>query len=256
MNIQFADRLVALRREQGWSQEELALRLGVSRQAVSKWERAESSPDTDNLIALARLYGISLDELLLHAPEEGEQAQAREDREVFAAAEAWEAGEARLEKQGQAQGSFFVAAHPGPDGCAAPALPGGGAGRAVCPGGQPGLPAHRLPAGKLASGVAALPHHPLLLHAHQPILMQKAAAGPLWLGRQNAPPGPVARAGRRNVPRGIPRPRMQQAPQVRSTDLWGLRLSKNWQKPLFRVGYSPLRAGFVRSGRAKPTLAA
>ena len=99
MNIQFADRLVALRREQGWSQEELALRLGVSRQAVSKWERAESSPDTDNLIALARLYGISLDELLLHAPEEGEQAQAREDREVFAAAEAWEAGEARLEKQ-------------------------------------------------------------------------------------------------------------------------------------------------------------
>ena len=99
MNIQFADRLVALRREQGWSQEELALRLGVSRQAVSKWERAESSPDTDNLIALVRLYGISLDELLLHAPEEGEQAQAREDREVFAAAEAWEAGEARLEKQ-------------------------------------------------------------------------------------------------------------------------------------------------------------
>ena len=99
MNIQFADRLVALRREQGWSQEELALRLGVSRQAVSKWERAESSPDTDNLIALAQLYGISLDELLLHAPEEGEQAQAREDREVFATAEAWEAGEARLEKQ-------------------------------------------------------------------------------------------------------------------------------------------------------------
>ena len=99
MNIQIADRLVALRREQGWSQEELALRLGVSRQAVSKWERAEASPDTDNLIALARLYGISLDQLLLHAPTEGESGQAREDREVFAAAEAWEAGEERLRKQ-------------------------------------------------------------------------------------------------------------------------------------------------------------
>ena len=40
------------------------LQLGVSRQAVSKWERSESSPDTDNLIALAALYGVSLDELL------------------------------------------------------------------------------------------------------------------------------------------------------------------------------------------------
>ena len=40
-------------------------RLGVSRQAVSKWERGESSPDTDNLIALAELYGLSLDALVL-----------------------------------------------------------------------------------------------------------------------------------------------------------------------------------------------
>ena len=99
MDIQTADRLVALRRERGWSQEELAVRLGVSRQAVSKWERAEASPDTDNLIALARLYGVSLDQLLLEAPTEGESAQAREDREVFAAAQAWEAGEERLKDQ-------------------------------------------------------------------------------------------------------------------------------------------------------------
>lgn len=64
MNIAFANRLVELRRAHGFSQEELAHRLGLSRQAISKWERAEASPDTDNLIALARLYGITLDELV------------------------------------------------------------------------------------------------------------------------------------------------------------------------------------------------
>ncbi len=64
MNIEIANRLVELRRKNGLSQEELANLLGVSRQAVSKWERAEASPDTDNLICLAKIYGISLDELL------------------------------------------------------------------------------------------------------------------------------------------------------------------------------------------------
>ena len=67
MNIEIANRLYQLRRENGLSQEELAAKLGISRQAVSKWERAEASPDTDNLITLARLYGVSLDELLLHS---------------------------------------------------------------------------------------------------------------------------------------------------------------------------------------------
>ena len=64
MNVEIAQRLAAMRREQGYSQEELAERLGLSRQAVSKWERAESSPDTGNLIALAKLYGVSIDDLL------------------------------------------------------------------------------------------------------------------------------------------------------------------------------------------------
>lgn len=65
MDLTTANRLAELRRAKGLSQEELAGSLGVSRQAVSKWERGESSPDTDNLIALARLYGVSLDALLL-----------------------------------------------------------------------------------------------------------------------------------------------------------------------------------------------
>ena len=64
MNLEIANRLQKLRKEKGYSQEQLAEALGISRQAVSKWERAESSPDTDNLICLAKLYGVSLDELL------------------------------------------------------------------------------------------------------------------------------------------------------------------------------------------------
>ena len=64
MNIEIANRLVELRKKMGLSQEELADKLGLSRQAVSKWERAEASPDTDNLICLAKLYGVSLDTLL------------------------------------------------------------------------------------------------------------------------------------------------------------------------------------------------
>lgn len=64
MNIEIANRLVCLRKAHHLSQEELAAKIGISRQAVSKWERAEASPDTDNLILLAKLYEISLDELL------------------------------------------------------------------------------------------------------------------------------------------------------------------------------------------------
>lgn len=65
MNIETAKRLYEYRKAHGYSQEELAAKIGVSRQAISKWERSESSPDTDNLIALAQLYGVSLDTLLM-----------------------------------------------------------------------------------------------------------------------------------------------------------------------------------------------
>lgn len=64
MDIKTADRLQELRKSHGYSQEALSEKLGVSRQAVSKWERGESSPDTDNLIALANIYGITLDDIL------------------------------------------------------------------------------------------------------------------------------------------------------------------------------------------------
>ena len=64
MNIKTANRLCELRKKHNLSQEELASMLGVSRQAISKWERSESSPDTDNLIELAKIYNMTLDELL------------------------------------------------------------------------------------------------------------------------------------------------------------------------------------------------
>lgn len=76
MDLAMAQRLVDRRKAAGLSQEALAAQLDVSRQAVSKWERSESSPDTDNLIALAALYGVSLDELLY-----GEAANDADDLE-------------------------------------------------------------------------------------------------------------------------------------------------------------------------------
>ena len=68
MDMNLANRLTELRKQHNLNQEELADKLGVSRQAVSKWECGESSPDTDNLIALAKIYGISLDELVGNTP--------------------------------------------------------------------------------------------------------------------------------------------------------------------------------------------
>ena len=64
MSTTLAQRLYELRRASGISQEDLARKLGVSRQAVSKWECGESVPGTDNLIALARLYGVELGALV------------------------------------------------------------------------------------------------------------------------------------------------------------------------------------------------
>lgn len=64
MSIQLGIKLADLRKRNGYSQEALAEKMGVSRQAVSKWERGDSTPDTDTLIELARLYSVSLDELV------------------------------------------------------------------------------------------------------------------------------------------------------------------------------------------------
>ena len=81
MTIETANRLVELRKKNNLSQEELAEKLGVSRQAVSKWERSEASPDTDNLIALAEIYGMSLDELIFGEKRGGADEEEKKDEE-------------------------------------------------------------------------------------------------------------------------------------------------------------------------------
>lgn len=65
---QLGNNLYQLRKQASLSQEELAERLGVSRQAVSKWECGETMPDTENLIAISRIFGVSLDALVGNAP--------------------------------------------------------------------------------------------------------------------------------------------------------------------------------------------
>jgi len=82
MNIETANRLYQYRKQMGISQEELAEKIGVSRQAVSKWERAEASPDTDNLIELSKIYGVSLDEMMLGTkPAEDNKTESSEQPE-------------------------------------------------------------------------------------------------------------------------------------------------------------------------------
>ncbi len=59
-----ADKIANLRKKNGWSQEELAEKMRVSRQAVSKWEGAQTVPDLEKILALSRLFGVTTDYLL------------------------------------------------------------------------------------------------------------------------------------------------------------------------------------------------
>ena len=63
--MEFNNRLYRLRKQHGLSQEELAGRLNVSRQTVSKWEVGDSTPDMEKLAAMSDLFGVSLDMLVL-----------------------------------------------------------------------------------------------------------------------------------------------------------------------------------------------
>lgn len=64
MEIDMANRLLELRKDLGYSQEKLAESLGVTRQAVSKWENGQGLPDAGNLLEISKLYCVSVDYLL------------------------------------------------------------------------------------------------------------------------------------------------------------------------------------------------
>ena len=62
----FKEKLIQLRKQSGFTQEQLADRLGVSRQAISRWELGESTPDLTNLRNISELFHVSSDYLILH----------------------------------------------------------------------------------------------------------------------------------------------------------------------------------------------
>ena len=96
-----ADKIIALRKKSGWSQEELAQQLNVTRQSVSKWEGAQSVPDIDKILQMSRLFGVSTDYLLKDELEEPElAATAEEDAQALRRVTLAEASEyLRLRKE-------------------------------------------------------------------------------------------------------------------------------------------------------------
>ena len=76
----FGEKLFALRRQAGYSQEEMADRLEISRQAVSRWEMGTTLPDAQNLIRLSKIFGVSIDSMLNDGMElTGEKQPAMEE---------------------------------------------------------------------------------------------------------------------------------------------------------------------------------
>lgn len=73
----FGEKIQKLRKEAGLSQEELSYQLGVSRQAVSKWERDNGYPETEKIVRISKLFQVSLDYLL--NDEDAEKPEMRPD---------------------------------------------------------------------------------------------------------------------------------------------------------------------------------
>lgn len=71
-----ADKIIALRKKNGWSQEELAEKLNVTRQSVSKWEGAQSVPDLDRVLQMSQIFGVSTDYLLKEELEEEQYVES------------------------------------------------------------------------------------------------------------------------------------------------------------------------------------
>lgn len=75
----FAEKITILRKKNGWSQEELANQIHVSRQSVSKWESAQAVPNLEKILLLSQIYGVSTDYLLKDSLNEEEPISAQEE---------------------------------------------------------------------------------------------------------------------------------------------------------------------------------
>lgn len=79
--MMLSEKIMTLRKKKGWSQEELAEKLDISRQSVSKWESESSVPDIDKIIQLSRIFGVTTDWLLKDDEEETEVIPQEEEYE-------------------------------------------------------------------------------------------------------------------------------------------------------------------------------
>lgn len=96
-----ADNLSSLRKLNRMSQEEVAERIGVSRQAVAKWETGATMPDLSNCMELAKLYGVSIDDLVSHSPANYDMPIPPKGRHIFGIATLGEKGQIVIPKKGR-----------------------------------------------------------------------------------------------------------------------------------------------------------
>lgn len=99
MKNNIARNLSMLRQVNRYSQEEVAEQIGVSRQAVAKWETGETIPDILNCDALARLYDVELDDLIHHDPDKTNIRIAPKGKHIFGTVRVGERGQIVLPKQ-------------------------------------------------------------------------------------------------------------------------------------------------------------
>ena len=78
--MNFGDKLKQYRLQEGMSQEQLAEKIGVSRQAITKWETKRGLPDVENMIILAELFKLTLDELILEEVKKQPSGSTRRTR--------------------------------------------------------------------------------------------------------------------------------------------------------------------------------
>ena len=80
--MNMGEKILNMRKARGWSQEDLAVRVGVSRQAVSRWESGTAKPDAEKIIAICDLFGVSADYLLRDIAGQAAAEEGKEKKRV------------------------------------------------------------------------------------------------------------------------------------------------------------------------------